>query len=675
MEASTSKTPEAMVRGMSRMKAEDRNFGMDRSISRRDLLLGMGALAASTFVPGRAFADEALRLERVGNVGPGYPPGLTGMRGSHAGSFEVAHQLAREGRSDWGPIQQPDADLYDLVVVGGGVSGLAAAYFYRKEHPSARILILDNHDDFGGHAKRNEQRAGGRNLISHGGSEFFAGLGDYSDITKGLFRELGIEPGRLNAAYDADFYKRNGLTAGIYFDRETFGVDRTLPYAPVSSFQGWIPIMDSPLSHEEAVAQMPISDAAKREMLRLLTTREDAVPEHSYSGEGDYLHSISYRDFLSRHMNIQEPEIYSIFENLTTDWCVGIEAVPASGAFDWGLPGINATSRGGVRGRMSRWLEARSEEPSSTYHFPDGNASVARMLVRSMIPDVAPGTTMEDVVLSRFDYSKLDQPDSSVRIRLQSTAIRVEHDGAPQSASRVGITYVRGGQANRVWGRNCVLACYNQVIPHICRDLPDHQREALAKMVKSSILYTNVALRNWQPWKKLGVGALLNPGSYFVISHLDYPVDFGGYRYPRNPDEPVVIHMVRFPHRSNAGLTPGEQFRAGRHELLSTSYETIERNIRRQLAGSLSEGGFDPARDIEAITVNRWAHAYVNEANPLYDEIYDDAEDERYPFVGGRKPFGRIAIANSDAGSTSLLNVAIDQAHRAVHELSGSRYG
>jgi len=513
-------------------------------------------------------------------------------------------------------------------------------------------------------------------MISHGGSELLQGPGNYSDVAKGLLQDLRIQPKRLLDAYDLDFYKRNGLTGGTYFDRETFGVDRTLPYSLVNRFhyRGWIPVADSPLSHEEAVPQMPISDAAKREMLRLLTTRKDAIPDHSYSEEDDYLYRISYREFLSRHLNIREPEIYAIFENLMTDWCVGIEAAPAIEAFDWGLPGIEATSRGGVRGRLSRWLETRFQEPS-TYHFPDGNASVARMLVRSMISDVAPGTTMEDVVLAPFDYSKLDRADSNVRIRLQSTAVRVEHDGTPRSSSRVGVTYVHGGQADRVWARNCVLACYNQMIPHLCPELPAPQREALSKMVKSPILYSNVALRNWKPWKKLGVGVLLNPGSYHVVSHLDYPVDFGGQRYPREPDEPAVVHLVRFPHRSNAGLTPSEQKRAGRYELFATPYETIERNIRRQLAGSLSEGGFDPARDIEVITVNRWAHAYVNSANPLYDEIYEDAEDERYPFVQGRKPFGRIAIANSDAGSRSLLDCAIDQAHRAVHELGRLRHG
>jgi spermidine dehydrogenase len=607
-----------------------------------------------------------LRLE--GASGPDYPPGLTGLRGSHVGSFEVAHQLAREGRRDWGSAIEPDADIYDLVVVGGGVSGLSAAYFYRQEHPDARILILDNHDDFGGHAKRNEFQVDGRTLMTHGGSEILQEPGGYSDVAKGLFDDLGIQPKRLGESYDRNFYIKNGLTAGVYFDRETFGVDRTLAYPLVNSnhYQGWIAVAESQLSHEDAVRQMPISDAAKREMMRLLTTTKNMVPEHSFPTEDDYLNGISYREFLSRHLNIQEPEIYTILENLTTDWCVGIEAVPALEAFHWGMPGINATSRGGDGD--SGW-PGSSSEMSPTYHFPDGNASVARMLVRSLIPEVAPGTTIEDVVLASFDYSKLDRADSNVRVRLQSTAVHVEHDGSPQSSSRVGVTYVRGEQANRVWARHCILACYNQIIPHLCPELPDPQREALNTMVKSPILYTNVALRNWQSWKKLGVGALLNPGSYFVMTHLDYPVDFGGYRYPRDPDEPAVVHMVRFPHRSNAGLTPSEQKRAGRHELFATSYETIERNIRRQLAGSLSEGGFDPARDIEAITVNRWAHAYINRANPLYDEIYEDGEDERYPFVRGRKPLGRIAIANSDAGSISLINVAIEQAHRAVNEL------
>ncbi len=648
------------------MKPSDRNLGMDRPISRRDLLLGMGASAASAFIPGRAFAEQMLQAETAG--GPHYPPALNGLRGSHPGSFEVAHQLGREGKTDWGPVQEPDAGIYDLVVVGGGLSGLSASFLYRKEHPKARVLILDNHDDFGGHAKRIEMLAGGRRLITHGGSELLESPSDYNDAAKNLLKDLGIEPERLHAAYDLDFHKRNGLTAGIYFDRETFGVDRTLAYAPVNSFHIWFPLTEAKLSHEDAVAQMPISDDAKREMMRLLTTHEDAIPDLSGSNEAEYLNAISYQEFLRKHLNIQEPEVFSIFARAMTDWCVGIDAVPAIEAFAWGLPGINATSQGSGLSGKNPWFEAEDSD-LLTHHFPDGNASVTRMLVRSMIPQVGPGTTIDDVVQSGFDYSKLDQADSDVRVRLLSTAVRVEHDGDPKSASRVGITYVRAGQANRVWSRNCILACYNQMIPHICPELPATQRAALAKMVKSTIVYTNVALRNWQSWKNIGIGALLNPGSYHVVAHLDYPVDFGGQRYPRDPDEPAVVHMSRFPHRPNEGLTPAEQFRVARHELLSTPFETIERNIRRQLAGALSDGGFDPARDIEAITVNRWAHAYVNNVNPLYDEVYEDDDDGRYAHVRGRKPFGRIAIANTDAGASSLLPVAVAQAHRAVHEL------
>ena len=645
------------------VKLSDKFLGMNCHISRRDCLLGMGASAASAFIPGQAFADEMLRLE--GSAGPYYPPGLTGLRGSHVGSFEVAHQLAREGRRDWGGIDKSDTELYDLVVVGAGVSGLSAAHFFRKENPEARILIIDNHDDFGGHAKRNEFQIGSRTLMTHGGSEILEGPGDYSEIAKGLFDDLGIQPQRLADGCDLDFYFRNGLAGGVYFDRETFGADRTVAYPLVNNnfYLGWIAIGKPGVSHEEAVRQMPISDDARVEMLRLLTTRENVIPEHSFATEQEFLNSISYREFISRYMKIQEAEIFTVLENLTTDWCVGIEAVPALEAFYWGMPGAGATGLDGLDGEYE-------SEPAGypTYHFPDGNASVARMLVRSLIPGVAPGETIEDMVLATYDYSALDQADSNIRIRLQSTAVHVEHDGPLQSAGRVGITYVRNEQANRVWARHCILACYNQIIPHLCPELPDAQREALGTMVKSPIIYTNVAIRNWQAWKNLGIGALLNPGSYHTMSHLDYPVDFGGYQYPRNPDEPAVVHMVRFPHKSNAGLTPSQQKVAARHELYATPYETIERNVRRQLAGSLSGGGFDPANDIQGITVNRWAHAYVNRANPLYDEIHEDFNDERYPFVRGRKPFGRVSIANSDSGSISLLNVAIDQAHRAVSE-------
>jgi spermidine dehydrogenase len=277
---------------------------------------------------------------------------------------------------------------------------------------------------------------------------------------------------------------------------------------------------------------------------------------------------------------------------------------------------------------------------------------------------------MEDVVTAPFDYGKLDLANALVRLRLNSTVVHVENEGDPKSAKQVQVSYVRGGREYRVQTRGCVLACYNAMIPYICPELPALQREALAFQVKSPILYTNVAMRNWQAWQKLGIGAVVSSGSYHVNAMLDFPVSLGDYHFASEPDDPIAVHMERFPHRPNEGLSERQQRRLGRHELLSTSFETIERNIRNQLAGMLADGGFDPARDIEAITVNRWAHGYSYGYNDLEDDpYYADRNDERYPHVRGRKQYGRITIANSDADARAMLESAVEQAHRAVGEL------
>ena len=640
------------------MNSEDRNLGMDRRISRRDILHGLGALATTVLAPGKTLADEILALETRDAGAAGYPPALTGLRGNHAGSFEVAHSLARQGKGDWGTPEEPDSVVYDLVVVGAGLSGLAAAHFYRKTNPKARILILDNHDDFGGHAKRNEFEVGGRTLLGYGGSQSLEGPSSYSSVVKMLLADLGVDIGRFDAAYDHEFYRRNGLGGGVFFSREDWGTDRLIRY-DLGALGSYLPLAPSQLSPAEAVQQMPMPHAARDEFLRLLTNRQDRMSEIPAGAKEDYLYSISYREFLSRHLDIHEPEVFAALQDLTSDSGVGIEATAAGDAiFYSALPGRHATG-----------IETFKEDEPYIHHFPDGNASIARLLVRSMIPAVASGSTMDDVLTARFDYKKLDAAKSPVRVRLNSTVTHVENDGGPKSARGVRITYVQGGRAYRVRSGCCVLACYHTMIPHICPELPGSQREALANQVKSPILYTTVALRNWQAWKRLGIGAFVSSGGYHVNAMLDFPVSLGGYRFANKPDEPITVHMERFPHRPNQGLSVREQRRLGRHEMLATSFETIERNIRSQLANALADGGFDPARDIRGITVNRWAHGYSYFYNSLDDPSYPDRDDERYPHVRARKPFGRITIANSDAGASALLEAAVEQAFRAVSEL------
>ncbi|MCP4898505.1 MAG: NAD(P)/FAD-dependent oxidoreductase [bacterium] len=637
------------------MNSRDRDLGMDRAISRRDLLQGMGAMAVGTLCMS---PDQIFALENTG--GAGYSPALTRFRGSHPGSFGVAHKLALTGRRDWGTVREADDDTYDLVVVGGGISGLAAAHFFLKQKPKARILILDNHDDFGGHARRNEFQVGGRTLIGYGGNQTLEAPSGYSDVVKGLLRDLRVDTGKFDTAYDQKFYKRHGLAAGIYFNRRDWGVDRLVLFDP-GNFASFLPLAPSPLRPKEAVAQMPISEAARREFLRLLVTRKDQIPEIPPDEKVEYLYSLSYRDFLSKHLKISEPDVFAVLQDLTTDSGVGIDATPAYDALDYvGLPGWDAAG-----------LPDTEESEPYIHHFPDGNASIARLLVRRLIPAVAPGNTMEDVVTARFDYSKLDCENSPVRLRLESTVVGVEHDGDPKSAKRVQVTYVKNGSASSVQARSCVLACDNAMIPYLCPELPAPQREALALQVKTPMLYTTVALRNWKAWKKLGLGGAVAPGSYHINAMLDFPVSLGDYSFAKSPDDPITVHMERFPHRSNKGLTLREQNRIGRREMLSTSFETIERSIRSQLAGMLGSGGFDPARDIEGITVNRWPHGYsYTWYNPLFDKVYWDDDDERYPHIRARKQFGRIAIANADAGANAMLETAVEQGHRAVTELA-----
>jgi len=640
------------------VKTEDRNLGMDRPISRRDLLHGVGALAATSLIPGQSLADEILARETGSASSAGYPPALTGMRGNHDGSFDVVHHLAREAKRDWGTAEESDSRVYDLVVVGAGISGLAAAYFYRQANPDARILILDNHDDFGGHARRNEFSIAGRKLIGYGGCQSLEAPSGYSDVVKSLLRDLGVDISRFDSAYDQGFYKRHGLGGGVVFNREDWGVDRLVRY-DLGALGGYLPLAPSDLSAAEAVQQMPMSDAARGEMLRLLTVDEDQLPEIPADDKYDYLYTLSYRDFLSKHVGISEPEVFAALKNLTSDSSVGIDATTAGDAIFYSyLPGLKAAG-----------ISEYEEEEPYIHHFPDGVASVTRLMVRAMIPGVAPGSTMEDVVTARFDYDRLDLDESSVRLRLNSTVTHVEHDGDPASAKGVGVSYVKGGQAYRVRARRCILACDNSVIPSLCPELPKAQREALKEQVRAPILYTNVAVRNWQAWKKLGIGAIVSPGGYHVNAMLDFPVTMDGYEFASDPDDPIVVHMERFPHRPNEGLGERAQRRFGRYELLATSFATIERNVRSQLAATLVDGGFDPARDIEAITVNRWAHGYAYGYNDLEDPWYEDWDDERYPHVRARKPFGRITIANSDAGANAMMEVAVEQAHRAVSEL------
>lgn len=635
---------------------------MHRRITRRDFLNGVAVAAGAAMLPG-SFAFGANPKSKY------YPPALTGLRGSHPGAFEVAHSL-RDG-TFWANAGTPvdTGESYDLVIVGGGISGLAAAHFFRKHAGSnPKILILENHDDFGGHAKRNEFRLGKRNLLGYGGTFSIESPRPYSAVAKALVEELGIDVSSYPKLVDKNLYRSQGLIPNIFFDKETFGTDKLLgnPLLGALTETGDKPLADDKL-WKKFMAEAPLSEAAKNDLQRLLTEKKDYYPGLNSTEKKAKLARINYAKFLTDIAGVS-PELVAMFQAIPTpNFGLGIDAVSAQDAWGIDMPGFAGMNLDAAPGKGMNYDAIPNEEAEKYFfHFPDGNASIARMLVRKLLPEAIPGNSASDIVTALADYSKLDQSSSSVRIRLNSTVVRVKHDGDPSSAKDVEVAYVNNGKLFTTRAAHCILACWHVVIPYICDELPDTQKDALADAAKVPLLYTNVAIRNWTAFQKLGVSSIYAPGSYYSQWSLDLPVNIGEYHCPRKPDEPIVVHMMRAPNKP--GRPGREQHRIGRGELYATSFETLERNTREQMARALSAGGFDPARDIVAITANRWPHGYAYEYNSLWDKFW--LEGGELPCEVARKPFGRLAIANSDAGAYAYTDCAIDQAWRAVGEIT-----
>ncbi|TQN32129.1 spermidine dehydrogenase [Haloactinospora alba] len=660
-----------MVRDRRDSGSSDRELGMDARIDRRDFFDGVAALAVGGAATA-AFSGCAPE-KRDFSISPSrpdpyptsdYPPGMTGLRGNTDAALSIPHTL-RDGRL--GNVTNTESvtdtgEHYDLVVVGAGISGLAAAYFYRKRNPGATVLILDNHNEFGGHARRNEFHPQGRDqvLIGYGGTQAIDTPSIYSDVAMGLLRELGIDVSRFNEYFDREFYGSFGLAEegdAVFFTAEDFDRDHLAVRAPHMSTREWL-------------ADAPISQAGLEDLAALLEEPRDWMPGLSDSEKKERLAGMTYTEYLSDVAGLG-PEAVAFCGTLTSDeW-----AVPASdwSALDaWGddLPGFEGLG-----------LDASEAYPLNSYsirrfwhyedpyihHFPDGNASIARLLVHRLVPNAVPDADtldMDSVVLAEFDYSELDRQDNEVRIRLEAPCTELRHDGMPDSAERVNVTYYQDGELRRASGSHVVMAAWHVMGQYILPEAPSPQREAMKDASKQPLLYGNVVVRNWRPWVELGIRHIRFTSGDWAVAQLDFPVSMGGYEHSQSPDEPIVIQMISAP--SPPDSAPAKAAISARHDLLNRPFDSYERSIRETLNRALGDGGFDAKRDIEAITVNRWAHGYAREYARPYDRFWPY---ERTPAEVARRPFGRISIANSDAAPNAYTDIAIDEAHRAVTEL------
>ncbi|AJC89438.1 NAD(P)/FAD-dependent oxidoreductase [Campylobacter lari] len=631
-------------------------------MQRRDFLNGMALTILAGMTPLQVLYGKEAKIEDF--TKEYYPPKWLGLRGSNNASYEFAHMLRDGEKFDFSAVKPKQE--YDLVVVGAGISGLAAACFYQNKFgKDKKILILDNHDDFGGHARRNEIDLEDGTILSYGGSETFQSpKALYSKEVVDLLSSLGVDIDELAKRFDVNFYPDLKLSRGVYFSKTEFGIDKVVNGNPRKVICDDIPEEKSNgRSIEAFIGDFPLNDKDKKDLIALFKSEKDYLKGMDKKQRDEYVAKTSYKKFLEEKVKLS-PQAVKFFEGMTDDFlALGIDAVSCEDARVSFLPGFDKLGLDPIEGEAL----AEMEEPY-IHHCADGNATVARLMVRRLIPDVSKkGKDMDEVTLAHFDYSKLDLAKNKVRLRLNSTVINVENtkDGAL-------VTYVNKGKNYRVKAKKVVMANYNSMIPYIIPSIPQDQKDALSKNVKTSLLHTKVIISNWEPFIKLGVHEIYSPKMPYARTKLDYPVDMGGYHHPRDPKKPICVHMVCSPLVFASmqgidleGMDARDRARVGRNLLFTMSFEEHEKIIRDQLQGMLGSAGFDHERDIKAIVVNRWGHCYSYTENSLFD----DSEEAQKTIELARKPFGNIVIANSDSDWSAYMHSAIDQAYRAVNEL------
>ena len=623
-------------------------------IARRDFINGTLMAAGASMLPFKSTSQEVMAALKPSY----YPPALTGLRGSHPGSKENAHSQAWAKQKNWGSTTNLKED-YDLVVVGGGLSGLSAAYFYQQEHGrDKKVLILDNHDDFGGHAKRNEHKIDGDTRLGEGGSESFEYPHEFSETVLNLLKDLGVDLDRFKTAYDADFFTRHNLGAVTYFNKRIFGENKVVKH-PFCDYPGFVEGLLRPtLSYEKAAKQSPLSEKGKQQLLRVLKSDPKTLkaPKEEWQ---QYMRTHSYFDYLKNTLGVNDPGVLRMARHSVVDYGGAPDVMTMEEALESGALGLDyfswrdALNEVGSDGGYIKNTNTYSVKEPFIHHFPDGNATIARMLVKKMIPDVGSGENVEEIVLSNFNYAELDKPSNSVRVRLNSTVVNVHHGGDPYSSSDVFVNYIYDNKSYQVKAKGVVMACYNMMIPHIVSDLPTKQDAALRRLSKIPLQFTTVGLKNWRALKEMGIGMAMSPGNMHQAVGMDFPISIGGYEYTKTPDDPCILHMRCCLLGETVGAPRIEQLREARYRMLGLQFRDYEVEIREHLGGMLPKDVFNFDRDVESISVNRWAHGYS----------YGN------PGAIGRQPFGRITIANSDSVNSSLLNRAIEQAWRAIKEL------
>jgi spermidine dehydrogenase len=622
--------------------------GMNREITRRDFLngalAGSGSVLLTSALPHQLVARAAATsLADDDFTGYGGIGDYANSNGNTLAVLSAGHQI-RDGAFDNLPASVVDTgETYDCVVVGGGISGLAAALiFQRKAGPGKTCLVIDNHPIFGGEAKRNEFLVDGHRLIGHQGSALFWPPFPHSFMAR-FYESIGLKTPRL------EYQKWAGPAPEIPLNRTPY-----LGSAPYGLYFGakfgqpqgvWI---TDPWDKNKKLEGAPISAKAREELLRSQSADSASAQKPQYRGDAisRRLDTITLEDHLMERYAISRDTVRTF---LLTD---------EGGGF-----GLGADALSGYTAYAFDELGPIPDD--GTEMFPDGNSGIARLIAKTLIPEsIAGSPSLEDVCRKNVNFAALDRPGAATRIRLDSTAVWVKHDGDPAKSESVTIAYTRAGNTYRVKARSVVMAGGSWTTRNIVRDLPEDRKEAYAQFHRSPCMVANVAVRNWRFLYKMGISGCQwyeGLGNYLQVRKLAV---CGADSTTIGPDSPVVLAikvLYTYP-----GKTAEQQGHMGRAEMISTPFREYERQIRQQFTDMFARSGFDASRDLAGIILNRWGHAYASPAPGFYF-----GKDGR-PAPGDvlrAAPFGRIAFANTDLSGTPDHKSSILEADRAVEQL------
>jgi spermidine dehydrogenase len=624
------------------MSKKSRSLGLDAAITRRDFLgatlIGSGAMLLGAPAPASA---QGLTSDWNGYAGIG---DYARSNGNVASVVNAAHGV-RDGTYEQKIASaSPIDEAYDLVIVGGGFSGIIAAYEFRKAHPDKRCLVLDNHPVFGGEAKQNQMDVDGVVLTGPQGSN----------------GTIVPEPG-TNYAHVAELWDDVGLprsynfvapskdAAALKFSRDHY---EPMYWGETANSLGYF--FDTPFARKRAWIVNPWSDDLKRAPISpevrdswLKWKHAEVLKNGDEAATDRWLDSMSYGDLVTKVMGLS-PEVFRLSDPLvaTADYAVSSDAISGYAAKLLGLPGTDTAAIS-----------------NGAFSFPGGNAAIMRHIVKKLIPEAITGTrSFEDVLYAPINFDALDRPRQPTRIRLNSMVVAVKHDGPPEVSKSVQVTYAVNGELKRVTANAAIVSSGGWITRHIVRDMPPAYVKAYSQFHHGPILVANVAVHNWKPFAQLGITcAHWFDGLGFFVNVRQPMID--GAPAPLDPSRPAMLTMyIGFP---QSGVPIGPQTAGARGKLFGTSYADFELQIRKQLQVLFGGAGFDARRDIAGIILNRWGHAYV----APQPGFYFGTPDNPAPLEVIRKPYGRIAFGHSELSGRQSWGRAAREAQRAVKQI------